>query len=244
MDRFRKKFSTLCSLLNSASLCIFSTLLQKSEENCFTNIPHPLTKTFCKQPCDWLINRGWRNFSTLWHIQYPTEPAEVQYPLGVLNSAYRACWKCFLKQKIYHSLGPKADEANSAGCRGCWISFWNGPLYLVITQKLIFLISCEIRQISCTFRQISWNPPENLINQIIQEKLVSFMECRGRLCLMISHEIHQISRNLLDFMKSATKDQQLPEMVRPTFDIALFLYLFILYYFIVYFRNDNQWHKN
>ena len=129
--RFRKKFSTLCSLhrvLNSAPLCIFSTLLHKSEENCFTNIPHPLTKTFCKQPCDWLINRGWGKFSTLWHIQHPTEPAEVQHPLGVLNSApYRACWKCFLKQKIHHSLGPKGDEANSAGCRGCWISFWNGP---------------------------------------------------------------------------------------------------------------------
>ena len=79
---FRKKFSTLHRVLNSAPLCIFSTLLHKSEENCFTNIPHPLTKTFCKQPCDWLINRGWGKFSTLWHIQHPTEPAEVQHPLG------------------------------------------------------------------------------------------------------------------------------------------------------------------
>ena len=108
MACFRKKFSTLCSL-NSAPLCIFSTLLHKSEENCFTNIPHPLTKTFCKQPCDWLINRGWGKFSTLWHIQHPTEPAEIQHPLGMLNSApYRELSKSdlqTLKIWLVHFLG-------------------------------------------------------------------------------------------------------------------------------------------
>ena len=98
-------------------------------------IHHPLTKTFCKQQCDWLINRGWGKFITLWHIQHPTEPAEFPHPLGVLNSApYRACWKCFLKQKIHHCLVPKGDEANSAGCRRWWIPFWNGPK-VGITRK-------------------------------------------------------------------------------------------------------------
>ena len=80
--RFRKKFSTLCSLLNSAPLCIFSTLLHKSEENCFTNIPHPLNKFFCKQPCDWLIKQRVR---------------KIQHPL-IHSAPYRACWKCFLKK--------------------------------------------------------------------------------------------------------------------------------------------------
>ena len=38
------EFSTLHRGLNSAPLCIFSTLMHKSDENCFTNIHHPLTK--------------------------------------------------------------------------------------------------------------------------------------------------------------------------------------------------------
>ena len=147
---FKKHFQQLCRVLNFSSGPFQKEIqlpLQPAEFSTLVHFQHPpaqeweklfsqtfLTlwpKLFCKQPCDWLINRGWGKFSTLWHIQHPTEPAEVQHPLGVLNSApYRACWKCFLKQKIHHSLGPKGDEANSAGCRGCWIFFWNGPLVL------------------------------------------------------------------------------------------------------------------
>ena len=46
--------------------------------------------------------------------------------------------------------------------------------------KLIIWILCEIQQISHEICWISWNLPENLINQIIQEKLFSFMECSGK----------------------------------------------------------------
>ena len=54
------------------------------------------------------------------------------------------------------------------------------------------------------FMRISWNPHENLIglNQITQQKILSFMECSGKamshdfneIC-QISHEIRQISWN-------------------------------------------------
>ena len=60
----------------------------------------------------------------------------------------------------------------------------------------------------------TWNPPENLINQIIQEKLFSFMECSGKAMS------HHSTWNLPDFMKSAMKDQ-LPGMVRPMFLVLL-----------------------
>ena len=69
-------------------------------------------------------------------IQHPlTHSAPYRACWSSAPFGYRACWKCFLKQKIHHSLGPNGDEANSAGCRGCWISFWNGPLVfrMVIT---------------------------------------------------------------------------------------------------------------
>ena len=71
----------------------------------------------------------------------------------------------------------------------------------------------EIWQISCAdftksgrfHVQIShadfmWNPPTNLINQIIQEKLFSFMECCEEGYVMFSHEIQQISWNPPNFM--------------------------------------------
>ena len=38
----------------------------------------------------------------------------------------------------------------------------------------------EIQQISHEIQQISWNPLADLINQIIQEKLFSFVQCRGK----------------------------------------------------------------
>ena len=40
------EFHTLCRVLNSVPLCIFLTLLHQSEENCFTNIPHPSDLNF------------------------------------------------------------------------------------------------------------------------------------------------------------------------------------------------------
>ena len=63
--------------------------------------------------------------------------------------------------------------------------------------------------------RILWNPPENLINQIIQQKLFTFMKCSGKVMSQ-------------DFMKSArfheTKDQ-LPGMVRPMFSIITLLFI-------------------
>ena len=37
----------------------------------------------------------------------------------------------------------------------------------------------EIQWISCEIQWISWNPPKNLINQITQQKLFSFMQWEG-----------------------------------------------------------------
>ena len=64
-------------------------------------------------------------------------------------------------------------------------------------------ISCEIWQISINPLQISWNPPENLINQISQHKLFSFMECSGKAMSQ-------------DFMKSAGFHEICPDFVRST----------------------------
>ena len=144
-------------MLNSASLCIFLTLLHQSEENHSTNIPHPLTQTFCKPPCDWLIN-----------IPHPTEPEESSAPFGAAaSSPYRACWKCFLKQKIHHSLGPKGDETNSAGIRGWGISLWNSLLvmgwdYYITNENFGGVIPLQIQfQVSALVSEesmpICWN---------------------------------------------------------------------------------------
>ena len=128
-----EEFHTLHSVWNSAPLCIFLTLLYQSQENCSTNMQLKFTQTFCKPPCDWLINRGWGKFLTLWHIPPPTEPEECSAPFGGAESSrYRACWKCFLKQKIHHPLGPKGDETNSAG-------------YIVIFSSVLNL-SCLVNE--------------------------------------------------------------------------------------------------
>ena len=98
-------------------------------------IHHPLTKTFCKQQCDWLINRV----------------RKIHHPL-THSAPYRACWistpfggaefitlQSLLKMLVETKNSPlstvwKGDEANSAGCRGWWIPFWNGPK-VGITRK-------------------------------------------------------------------------------------------------------------
>ena len=65
---------------------------------------------------------------------------------------------------------------------------------------------------------ISWNPPENLINQVIQEKLFTSMECSGKAMSQdFTWNLLDFTWNLPDFMKSATKELQLPGMVRPMF---------------------------
>ena len=102
----------------------------------------------------------------------------------------------------------------------------------MITQKLIFPdfiwnpvdftyfmksdgFHVKFCQISHKIQQISWNPPANLINQIIQEKLFSVMECSGKAMshdFMKSgrfHEICQILWNQPDFMWN------LPDFERP-----------------------------
>ena len=104
--------------------------------------------------------------------------------------------------------------------------FVKKDLYLVITQNLIFpgfmksagfhgriqQISHEIWQISADFMKfggfqwISWNPPENLINQITQRKLFSFMECSGKAMSQDFMKSAEFTWNLLNFM-DFTKDQ-------------------------------------
>ena len=56
----------------------------------------------------------------------------------------------------------------------------------------------------CEIWQISWNPPKNLINQITQQKLFSFMECSGKaMSLDCTWNPPDFTWNLPDFMKSA-----------------------------------------
>ena len=115
-------------------------------------------------------------------------------------------------------------------------SFVKKDLYLVRARKLIFLQSADF---TWNPQDFTWNlldfmksvrfdvksagfQPWNLLdfgrfhawnplNQIIQEKLFTFIECRGKLCHMkswnlvdfmcISHEIHQSNRILLKTME-------------------------------------------
>ena len=57
-----------------------------------------------------------------------------------------------------------------------------------------------------------WNPPTKLINQIFQEKLLSFMECCGKAMSWFHmksarfHEIHRISWNLPDFERPIARN--------------------------------------
>ena len=63
-----------------------------------------------------------------------------------------------------------------------------------------------------------WNPPGNLINQRIQQKLQFHgVQWEG----YVSWFHMKSTRNPPDFMKSATKDQQLPGMVRSMFSVLL-----------------------
>ena len=80
-------------------------------------------------------------------------------------------------------------------------------------------ISHEIWQISWNPADFMWNPLANLINQIIQEKLFSFMQCSGKAMSQdftkstTFHKICWISCEICRILK----DQQLPGMVRPMF---------------------------
>ena len=114
----------------------------------------------------------------------------------------------------------------------CWsFVYITKDLYLVITLNLIFLLLHEIWQISPKIWWIScgshmksarfhlkfsrfhaWKP----LNQIIQEKFFTFIECRGEAMSYEPCEIHQVSWNLPDFVR---KDH-LPGMIKPMF-IAL-----------------------
>ena len=67
----------------------------------------------------------------------------------------------------------------------------------------------EIRRISREIQRTSWNPPKNLINQITQQKLFSFMQCSGKAMSLDSHEICRISKD------------QLPGMITPMFGLTL-----------------------
>ena len=75
---------------------IFISLMDKSEENCSTNMQLNFTIRFCKPPCDWLINRGWGKFLILSHIPNPAEPEDCSLQFGGCESWHWRCWeKCF-----------------------------------------------------------------------------------------------------------------------------------------------------
>ena len=48
--------------------------------NLFHKHANKFSQTFCKPPCDWLINRGWWKFTTLWQFHHPTKPGEFHHP--------------------------------------------------------------------------------------------------------------------------------------------------------------------
>ena len=82
--RFTNNFLTLRSLHNSSPFCTFLTLLYQGEENCSTNMQLNYTQTFCKLPCDLLIDRGGGIFSTppykAWGISPPFGGVVNPYP--------------------------------------------------------------------------------------------------------------------------------------------------------------------
>ena len=114
---------------------------------------------------------------------------------------------CSLMTSVYYSpqlevacrASPELYWVACAGFRSpCWLGecllVFRKDLYLVITQKLIILKSGGFR---ADFMRISWNPPENLINQITQQKLFKFHGVQWEGYVSGFHEIRRISKDQL-----------------------------------------------
>ena len=85
-------------------------------------------------------------------------------------------------------------------------------------------ISSEIWQISQNPVDFIWNPPTNFTNQIIQEKLFSFMECCGKATSYFHMKSTRLHVKFAGFHEicQISKDQ-LPGMVSPMFYMVNFI---------------------
>ena len=94
-----------------------------------------------------------------------------------------------------------------------------GAVFGLSKDQNVYTYTWRSRKSSCSWNlpDFTWNPLANLINQIIKEKLFSFMQCSGKAMsqdFMKSSGFHEICR--------ISKDQQLPGMVRPMIFMLLF----------------------